>query len=106
MIKRKLFFSFWEQKDRDLELAARIGQALLKRNHLLLEQNESLEEQLGQTLDRVSGRFSFFFPLFRGFFPVFFSFFSPFMMVVRGLIEIYCFIVKGVIGALRLRKFA
>lgn len=61
MIKRKLFFSFWEQKDRDLELAARIGQALLKRNHLLLEQNESLEEQLGQTLDRVSGRFSFFF---------------------------------------------
>ncbi|KFQ30387.1 Trafficking kinesin-binding protein 2, partial [Mesitornis unicolor] len=43
-----------EQKDRDLELAARIGQALLKRNHLLVEQNESLEEQLGQTLDRVN----------------------------------------------------
>ncbi|NXP08936.1 TRAK2 protein, partial [Thinocorus orbignyianus] len=42
------------EKDRDLELAARIGQALLKRNHLLTEQNETLEEQLGQTLDRVN----------------------------------------------------
>ncbi|NXH21635.1 TRAK2 protein, partial [Bucco capensis] len=42
------------EKDRDLELAARIGQALLKRNHLLKEQNEALEEQLGQTLDRVN----------------------------------------------------
>ncbi|NWI61525.1 TRAK2 protein, partial [Calyptomena viridis] len=42
------------EKDRDLELAARIGQALLKRNHLLMEQNDALEEQLGQTLDRVN----------------------------------------------------
>ncbi|XP_035754953.1 trafficking kinesin-binding protein 2 [Egretta garzetta] len=42
------------EKERDLELAARIGQALLKRNHLLTEQNEALEEQLGQTLDRVN----------------------------------------------------
>ncbi|NWJ01907.1 TRAK2 protein, partial [Crypturellus undulatus] len=42
------------ERDRDLELAARIGQALLKRNHLLTEQNEALEEQLGQTLDRVN----------------------------------------------------
>ncbi|NXW64467.1 TRAK2 protein, partial [Eurystomus gularis] len=42
------------EKERDLELAARIGQALLKRNHLLMEQNEALEEQLGQTLDRVN----------------------------------------------------
>nr|XP_009938110.1 PREDICTED: trafficking kinesin-binding protein 2 [Opisthocomus hoazin] len=42
------------EKDRDLELAARIGQALLKRNHRLTEQNEALEEQLGQTLDRVN----------------------------------------------------
>ncbi|KAL9848307.1 trafficking kinesin-binding protein 2 isoform 1-T1 [Geothlypis trichas] len=50
MVKRLLA----EQKDRDLELAARIGQALLKRNHLLMEQNEALEEQLGQTLDRVN----------------------------------------------------
>lgn len=76
MIKRKDLFSFGEQKDRDLELAARIGQALLKRNHLLMEQNEALEEQLGQTLDRVSSHFSFFFPLFRWvfffFFPLFF----------------------------------
>ncbi|XP_035187938.1 trafficking kinesin-binding protein 2 isoform X2 [Oxyura jamaicensis] len=42
------------EKDRDLELAARIGQALLKRNHLLTEQNEALEEQLGQSLDQVN----------------------------------------------------
>ncbi|NXO20455.1 TRAK2 protein, partial [Cisticola juncidis] len=49
MVKRLL-----AEKDRDLELAARIGQALLKRNHLLTEQNEALEEQLGQTLDRVN----------------------------------------------------
>ncbi|NXM21557.1 TRAK2 protein, partial [Ploceus nigricollis] len=49
MLKRLL-----AEKDRDLELAARIGQALLKRNHLLMEQNEALEEQLGQTLDIVN----------------------------------------------------
>ncbi|NXG71464.1 TRAK2 protein, partial [Baryphthengus martii] len=42
------------EKERDLELAARIGQALLKRNHLLTEQNEALEDQLGQTVDRVN----------------------------------------------------
>ncbi|XP_068101256.1 trafficking kinesin-binding protein 2 isoform X2 [Hyperolius riggenbachi] len=42
------------ERDRDLELAARIGQALLKRNHILTEQNESLEEQLGQALDHVN----------------------------------------------------
>lgn len=41
------------EKDRDLELAARIGQALLKRNHILTEQNEALEEQLGQAFDKV-----------------------------------------------------
>ncbi|OCT63817.1 trafficking kinesin-binding protein 2 isoform X2 [Xenopus laevis] len=42
------------ERDRDLELAARIGQALLKRNHNLSEQNESLEEQLTQALDHVN----------------------------------------------------
>ncbi|MEE6490096.1 hypothetical protein FKM82_015782 [Ascaphus truei] len=42
------------ERDRDLELAARIGQALLKRNHVLTEQNESLEEQLSQALDHVN----------------------------------------------------
>uniref|UniRef100_A0ACB8G1P8 Uncharacterized protein n=1 Tax=Sphaerodactylus townsendi TaxID=933632 RepID=A0ACB8G1P8_9SAUR len=41
------------EKDRDLELAARIGQALLKRNHILTEQNDALEEQLGQVFDKV-----------------------------------------------------
>lgn len=61
LIKSRHSLSFYVQKDRDLELAARIGQALLKRNHLLTEQNEALEEQLGQTLDQVS---DFFFLLF------------------------------------------
>ncbi|XP_034031905.1 trafficking kinesin-binding protein 2 isoform X2 [Thalassophryne amazonica] len=41
------------ERDRDLELAARIGQSLLKRNHLLQERNEALEEQLAQALDQV-----------------------------------------------------
>uniref|UniRef100_A0A8C2BEE8 Trafficking protein, kinesin binding 2 n=1 Tax=Cyprinus carpio TaxID=7962 RepID=A0A8C2BEE8_CYPCA len=36
------------ERDRDLELAARIGQSLLQRNHVLQERNESLEEQLAQ----------------------------------------------------------
>ncbi|KAM9306002.1 trafficking kinesin-binding protein 2 [Gastrophryne carolinensis] len=42
------------ERDRDLELAARIGQALLKRNHILTEQNEALEDQLNQSLDHVN----------------------------------------------------
>ncbi|KAF3706337.1 Trafficking kinesin-binding protein 2 [Channa argus] len=41
------------ERDRDLELAARIGQSLLQRNHLLQERNEALEEQLAQSLDQV-----------------------------------------------------
>ncbi|XP_063733551.1 trafficking kinesin-binding protein 2 isoform X3 [Eleginops maclovinus] len=41
------------ERDRDLELAARIGQSLLQRNHLLQERNEAIEEQLAQTLDQV-----------------------------------------------------
>ena len=42
------------QRDRDLELAARIGQSLLQRNHLLQERNEAVEEQLTQALDQVA----------------------------------------------------
>ncbi|XP_034533486.1 trafficking kinesin-binding protein 2 isoform X2 [Notolabrus celidotus] len=42
------------ERDRDLELAARIGQSLLQRNHLLQERNEALEEQLAQALDQVN----------------------------------------------------
>lgn len=42
------------QRDKDLELAARIGQSLLQRNHLLQERNEALEEQLAQALDQVA----------------------------------------------------
>ncbi|XP_030638212.1 trafficking kinesin-binding protein 2 isoform X2 [Chanos chanos] len=41
------------ERDRDLELAARIGQSLLQRNHVLQERNESVEEQLAQALDQV-----------------------------------------------------
>lgn len=48
-----LCFNSIGQRDRDLELAARIGQSLLQRNHVLQERNESLEEQLAQALDQV-----------------------------------------------------
>ncbi|XP_034007180.1 trafficking kinesin-binding protein 2 isoform X2 [Trematomus bernacchii] len=41
------------ERDRDLELAARIGQSLLQRNHLLQGRNEAIEEQLAQTIDQV-----------------------------------------------------
>ncbi|KAI4886669.1 hypothetical protein NFI96_012783 [Prochilodus magdalenae] len=41
------------ERDRDLELAARIGQSLLQRNHVLQERSDSLEEQLTQALDQV-----------------------------------------------------
>lgn len=34
------------QKERDLELAARIGQSLLKQNQELTARNEMLDEQL------------------------------------------------------------
>jgi histidinol phosphatase-like enzyme len=42
------------QRDRDLELAARIGQSLLQRNNLLQERNEAVEEQLNQAIDQVA----------------------------------------------------
>ncbi|KAL7991514.1 hypothetical protein Chor_015770 [Crotalus horridus] len=41
------------EKDRDLELAARIGQALLRQKHSLTEQNDVLEDQLGQAFDKI-----------------------------------------------------
>uniref|UniRef100_A0A8B9JT28 Trafficking protein, kinesin binding 1a n=1 Tax=Astyanax mexicanus TaxID=7994 RepID=A0A8B9JT28_ASTMX len=43
-----------EEKERDLELAARIGQSLLKRNRVLTEQNEYLEEQVGTIREEVA----------------------------------------------------
>ncbi|XP_066497635.1 trafficking kinesin-binding protein 1 [Hoplias malabaricus] len=43
-----------EEKERDLELAARIGQSLLKRNRFLSEQNEFLEEQVGTIREEVA----------------------------------------------------
>ncbi|XP_062907717.1 trafficking kinesin-binding protein 2-like isoform X1 [Mobula hypostoma] len=42
------------ERDRDLELAARIGQSLLQRNRALSERNELLEEQLAQAYDQVN----------------------------------------------------
>ncbi|KAM7383933.1 hypothetical protein PAMA_011338 [Pampus argenteus] len=43
-----------EEKERDLELAARIGQSLLKKNQTLTEQNDYLEEQVGQITEEVA----------------------------------------------------
>ncbi|MGH0120553.1 UNVERIFIED_CONTAM: hypothetical protein FKN15_067290 [Acipenser sinensis] len=43
-----------EEKERDLELAARIGQSLLKKNKTLTERNEFLEEQVEHIRDEVS----------------------------------------------------
>ncbi|KAL7976796.1 hypothetical protein Chor_008745, partial [Crotalus horridus] len=40
------FLPSLQQKERDLELAARIGQSLLKKNKTLTERNELLEEQV------------------------------------------------------------
>ncbi|KAL3983594.1 neuronal PAS domain-containing protein 2 [Sarotherodon galilaeus] len=43
-----------EEKERDLELAAKIGQSLLKKNRTLTEQNEYLEGQVGQITEEVA----------------------------------------------------
>ncbi|XP_061572344.1 trafficking kinesin-binding protein 1 isoform X2 [Cololabis saira] len=43
-----------EEKERDLELAARIGQSLLKKNKALSERNERLEEQVEHIREEVS----------------------------------------------------
>lgn len=44
------------QKERDLELAARIGQSLLKKNKALSERNELLEEQVEHIREEVRYR--------------------------------------------------
>lgn len=44
---------FLLQKERDLELAARIGQSLLKKNKALSEKNELLEEQVEHIREEV-----------------------------------------------------
>uniref|UniRef100_A0A672GPW5 Trafficking protein, kinesin binding 1a n=1 Tax=Salarias fasciatus TaxID=181472 RepID=A0A672GPW5_SALFA len=43
-----------EEKERDLELAAKIGQSLLKKNRTLTEQNDYLEEQVVQITEEVA----------------------------------------------------
>ncbi|KAM4735179.1 trafficking kinesin-binding protein 1 isoform 3-T3 [Anableps anableps] len=43
-----------EEKERDLELAARIGQSLLKKNKALSDRNELLEEQVEHIREEVS----------------------------------------------------
>lgn len=45
-IKINAVFCITLQKERDLELAARIGQSLLKQNQKLTARNEMLDEQL------------------------------------------------------------
>lgn len=45
-LKVFLFFLLSPQKERDLELAARIGQSLLKQNQELTARNEMIDEQL------------------------------------------------------------
>lgn len=42
------------QKERDLELAARIGQSLLKQNQELTTRNEMLDEQLETSKEEVN----------------------------------------------------
>ena len=42
------------QKERDLELAARIGQTLLSKNKELAARTETLEEQLSQATERAN----------------------------------------------------
>lgn len=42
-----------EEKERDLELAARIGQSLLKKNKSLTERNDFLEEQVEHIREEV-----------------------------------------------------
>uniref|UniRef100_A0A6I8P2Q7 HAP1 N-terminal domain-containing protein n=1 Tax=Ornithorhynchus anatinus TaxID=9258 RepID=A0A6I8P2Q7_ORNAN len=46
--------SLLEEKERDLELAACIGQSLLKQNSSLTERNEQLEEQLEQAKEEIA----------------------------------------------------
>ncbi len=41
------------QKERDLELAARIGQTLLEKNKDLAEKNETLEDQVAEAQEQV-----------------------------------------------------
>uniref|UniRef100_A0A8D2QCD6 HAP1 N-terminal domain-containing protein n=1 Tax=Zonotrichia albicollis TaxID=44394 RepID=A0A8D2QCD6_ZONAL len=43
-----------DEKERDLELAARIGQSLLKQNRSLTERNELLEEQLELAKEEIA----------------------------------------------------
>lgn len=45
------------QKERDLELAARIGQSLLKKNKALSERNELLEEQVEHIREEVNNEY-------------------------------------------------
>lgn len=43
-----------EEKERDLELAARIGQSLLEKNKCLDEKNDELEELISQAYERIN----------------------------------------------------
>jgi trafficking kinesin-binding protein 1 len=42
------------QKERDLEIAARIGQSLLEKNRDIQEKNETLEDEVRHSLEQVN----------------------------------------------------
>lgn len=50
-------FLYSVQKERDLELAARIGQSLLKQNQELTARNERLDERLEMATEEVKIKF-------------------------------------------------
>lgn len=56
LIKQECVTFLFLQKERDLELAARIGQSLLKKNKTLSERNEFLEEQVEHIREEVRDR--------------------------------------------------
>ena len=49
-----LICSFVLQKERDLELAARIGQTLLSKNKELTSRGDNLDEQLTHANDKIN----------------------------------------------------
>lgn len=51
-----------EEKERDLELAARIGQSLLEKNREAAHKQEKLEEELARAIEEV-GFFSLYFSI-------------------------------------------
>ena len=49
-----LDYNFYQQKEKDLELAAKIGQQLLQRNKALEERNGILETEVTNSNDKIT----------------------------------------------------